>query len=479
MGSERVRVTVSESICYISAEEALRRFRERSLTPSELMEAMIERCEVVNPYVNAITNRFYESARKQAAEADRRYQEGSARLLEGLPFAVKELHPIVGVTTSWGSKVFEGVEADRTLPALQRMFDAGAIMHIRTTTPEFAHAGHCHSPLYGTTRNPWNVEFSSAGSSGGSAVAAAAGMTVLAWGDDGGGSIRMPASACGVVGYKPPFGRNPCLLLDTIFESIIHIGPIARTVGDAALVQNVISGQHPDDITTIREKVIIPSGPGTVAGTRIAFSPDLGYAEVDSEVAQNTQAAAALLSSAGADVERVNLGWDESTYDAWITHWEGLFGTILGAHMQRWQYQMDPFVRGLVLRGQNLGAVRVKNTEIVRSQMWAKLSGVFAEYDILISPTLAIPAPYANHRNDDESFTINGTRVHPYLGWALTYPFNLLSQCPVITVPSGFASSGVPTGLQIIGKPFSDESVFEVAKAFEKLAPWDQIHPHI
>ena len=179
----------------------------------------------------------------------------------------------------------------------------------------------------------------------------------------------MPASACGVVGYKPPFGRNPCLLLDTIFEWILHIGPIARTVGDAALVQNVISGQHPDDITTIREKVIIPSGPGTVAGTRIAFSPDLGYAEVNSVVAQNTPGRSSASKFCWRRRQASEPRMGRESLSTWITHWEGLFGTILGAHMQRWQYQMDPFVRGLVLRGQNLGAVTVKNTEIVRSQM--------------------------------------------------------------------------------------------------------------
>lgn len=183
-------------LCYMTGEEALRRFRDHSLSPVELMRAVIDRCEKVNPGVNAITNRFYEQALAQAREAETRYTSGKpARPLEGLPLAVKELHPIKGVVTTWGSKIFEGVPADYTLPAVQRLFDAGAIMHIRTTTPEFAHAGHCHSPLYGVTHNPWNTEYSSCGSSGGSAVAVAAGMTTIAEGDDGGGSIRMPCKS--------------------------------------------------------------------------------------------------------------------------------------------------------------------------------------------------------------------------------------------------------------------------------------------
>ncbi|WP_432849266.1 amidase [Amycolatopsis sp. CA-161197] len=470
---------VDECLCYLPAEEALRRFKDRTLAPSELMAAVIERCEEVNPHVNAITNRFYDQARQQAADADQRYRDGTARPLEGIPFAVKELHPVKGVTTSWGSKIFEGVEADHTLPAMQRMFDAGAIMHIRTTTPEFAHCGHCHSPLYGITRNPWNLDFSSGGSSGGSSVAVATGMAVLAGGDDGGGSLRIPASSCGIVGYKAPFGRNPSALLDTMFEAIVHVGVLGRTVGDVALAQNVVSGQHPDDITTLRERVTIPAGPGSVEGLRIAYSPDLGYVEVDTEVARKTEEAVAKLAEAGAVVEQVDLGWNESTYDAWVTHWQGLFAAIAGEHIPQWQYKMDPFVRRLIRQGQQLDHVRVKKTELVRTEMWTKRSAVFANHDLMVCPTQAVPALAADHQNDDKSFTVNGKPVDAYLAWALTYPFNLLSQLPVLTVPSGVSDSGVPTGLQIVGKPYHDETVFSAAKAFEAVAPWAQRHPNL
>jgi aspartyl-tRNA(Asn)/glutamyl-tRNA(Gln) amidotransferase subunit A len=475
--TDSITVDNKSQTCYITAEEALRRFKDHTLSPVELMSAVIERCEEVNPVVNAITNRFYDQAMEQAEAAAKLYRSGDpVRPLEGLPLAVKELHPVDGLTTSWGSKVFEGVAADRTLPAVQRLFDAGAIMHIRTTTPEFAHAGHCHSPLYGITRNPWNPEFSSCGSSGGSAVAVAAGMTTLSEGDDGGGSLRMPASACGVVGYKPPFGRNPGMLVDTIFESILHIGPLTRTVGDAALMQNVMSGQHPDDITSLRDRVEIPSGPGSLKGVRIAFSADLGYVEVDSEVARNTENAVRIFEAAGATIEQVDLGWDESSYDAWVTHWEGLFATIAGQHIPQWQYKMDPFVRGLIQRGNAHSAVRVKTTELVRTSMWKKLNNVFSNYDLLVTPTLAIPALVADHKNDDKDFQINGKPVDPYLAWALTYPFNLLSQCPAMSIPSGVSSSGIPTGIQLVGKPFDDETVFSVARAFEAVAPWSNGH---
>ncbi len=468
----------SDMLCYITAEEALRRFKDCSLSPVDLMEAVIDRCQKVNPAVNAITNTFYDQALARAKKAEARYASGAdTRPLEGIPLAVKELHPIKGVTTSWGSKVFEGVPADFTLPVVQRLFDAGAIMHIRTTTPEFAHCSHCHSPLYGITRNPWNEKYSSCGSSGGSAVSVATGMTTLSEGDDGGGSIRTPSSACGVFGFKPPFGRNPCCLLDTIFESILHIGPITRSVNDAALMQNVMSGQHPMDPTSLPNKLNIPFISNGIAGMHIAFSPNLGYFEVDTEVARNTQLAAQVLRDLGAVVEEVDLGWTDETYDAWLTHWEGLLATVAGKHMTRWQYKMDPFVRSLILRGSAHSHVRVKTTEIVRTQMWKKLAAVFDGYDAMICPTLAVPSVMADHDNEDPSFTINGKTVHPYQNWTLAYPFNLVSSCPVASIPTGFSSSGVPTGMQVVGKPYDDLSVFQIARQYEKAASWHSKHP--
>ena len=468
---------------FLSAEDALRCFRDGSISPVDLMKAVIARCEEVNPVVNAITNRFYEQALKQAEEAAQRYQLGkNVRALEGIPLAVKELHPIKGVTTSWGSKIFEGVPAERTLPAVQRLLDAGAIMHIRTTTPEFAHCGHCHSPLYGVTRNPWNSEYSSGGSSGGAAVTVAAGMTTLAEGDDGGGSIRMPSSACGIVGFKPSYGRVPGLLLDTMFESIIHIGPMTRSVGDAAIMMNVMSGQHPEDITSLRDRVDIPTGAADsqgMKGLRVAFSSDLGYIEIDPEVARNTRVALEKMEAAGAIVEEVDLAWTEDIYDAWVTHWEGLLATIAGQHIPRWQYKMDPFVRKLIERGLGHSATRVKQTEIVRSAMWRELSPIFSKHDVLVCPTLAVPALKAEHKNDDPDFKINGKPVDAFLAWALTYPFNLLSQCPAFSLPSGLSSAGVPTGIQLVGRPFEDSAVFSAARAFEALAPWASHHPEI
>jgi len=304
MGATMLAATTDANLCYITAEQAVAAFKARQLSPVELMRAVIPRCESVNPKVNALTHMYFDWALEEAKEAERRYARGGGnpRPLEGIPLAIKDLHPVKGEITTWGSKIFEGVRADYTLPIVQRLLDAGAILHIRTTTPEFAHTGHCHSPLWGATRNPWNTEYSSGGSSGGSAVAVATGMTTLADGDDGGGSIRIPSSANGVFGFKPPFGRNPGCLLPTNHDWILHLGPITRSVGDAIIMQNIMSGSHPDDIVSLKPKIDVPLKGGSMKGKKVAFSMDLGYFPVDSEVRQNTLAAVDVFKSLGGDV---------------------------------------------------------------------------------------------------------------------------------------------------------------------------------
>ena len=196
-------------LCYMSAGEALAAFRAKSLSPVELMQAVIARCESVNPSLNAFTYTFFERALEQAGAAEKRYAAGEARALEGLPLAIKDFHAVAGEVTTLGSKIFEHNRPENTAPTVARLLDAGAIMHCRSTTPEFAHSPATHSPLWGVTRNAWNLDYTPGGSSGGAGAALAAGMTFLADGTDAGGSVRIPASASGVVGYKAPFGRNP------------------------------------------------------------------------------------------------------------------------------------------------------------------------------------------------------------------------------------------------------------------------------
>ena len=186
-------------LCFTTGTEAIQAFKAKKLSPVELMNAVINRCEEVNPKLNAITYRFFKRARTKAKEAEQRYLKspGDVLPLEGLPVAIKDFHPVKDEITTFGSKIFEHNRPDYTAATVQRLLDAGAIMHIRSTTPEFAYSGNTHSPLWGVTPNPWNLEYTSGGSSGGSAAIIASGMSTLADGTDGGGSIRIPSSACG------------------------------------------------------------------------------------------------------------------------------------------------------------------------------------------------------------------------------------------------------------------------------------------
>jgi len=470
--------SIDLDLCYMTATEALAQFKSKKLSPVELLKALIARSQAVNPKINAFTYTFYDRALEQAKKAEARYMKGRPRPLEGIPVAIKDFHAVKGEITTLGSKALKDFRPDNTAPTIERLFAAGCIMHCRTTTPEFAHAGTTHSPLWGITRNPWNLDYGPGGSSGGAGAALAAGMTTIADGTDGGGSIRIPSSANGIFGYKPPFGRNP-LDREHPLETLAHYGPMARSVADAALMQNVMSGPHPADMCTVREKVVIPETLEGIKGWKVALSMDLGYYEVDSEVQKNTREAAKVFKSLGCKVEEVNVGWNYGTLDAWTTHWEGLFAALCGDLLPRWQYEMDPFVVKLLERGMRLSAVRLYRCNLVRGEMYKTLAPILDQYNILICPTLAVPAVKADHKNDDPDFTINGKKISAYIQWAMTYPFNLMSQCPVASIPSGFASSGVPTGLQIVAKTFDDLSVFRAAAAFEGARPWRAQRPQL
>ena len=467
------------ALCYMTASEAVARFKARTLSPVELLDALISRSEAINPRLNAVTYTFFDRARAQARKAEAKYgkTDGRLRALEGVPVAIKDFHPVKDEITTFGSKIFEDFRPDYSAPTVDRLLRAGAVMHMRTTTPEFAYSGATHSPLWGITPNPWNLDYTSGGSSGGAGAAVAGGMTTLADGTDGGGSIRIPSSACGLFGYKPPFGRNP-LDRDHPFESILHYGPMVRSVADAALMQNVMSGPHPDDLCTLPGKLRLPAAYEGISGWKIAFTMDLGYLQIDPEVQENTRRAAQVFRDMGCTVEEVDLGWNFGVLDCWMTWWEGLFAAIAGDFLPRWRYEMDPYVVRLLETGLGHSAARLYRCHAFRGWMWQRLQPILKAYDVMICPTLAVPAVKADHDDADPDFRINGVRLQAYVGWVLTHGFNLLSQCPVMSVPTGFASTGVPTGMQIVGRPFDDHGVFRAAASFEAATqPWHEKRP--
>jgi amidase/aspartyl-tRNA(Asn)/glutamyl-tRNA(Gln) amidotransferase subunit A len=298
-----------DELHHLSATDALRAFRARRLSPVELTEAVIARAERTEPVVNALGHRFFDEALRQAKHAERRYagQGGPPRPLEGLATVVKEDEPVAGQPWTQGSLRYRDVVAEHTSVFVRRVLDAGAIVHARSTASEFASAAFTHSALWGVTRNPWNPRFSPGGSSGGSGAALAAGSTVLATGSDTAGSIRVPASFSGVVGFKPPHGRVP---VDPPYhlDSYVHSGVLARTVADVALMQNVVAGPHPGDAGSLRPRHVLPAElGGDLRGLRIVLSEDLGDWAVDPEVRRNTRAFGERLRAAGAHVEEVGL----------------------------------------------------------------------------------------------------------------------------------------------------------------------------
>lgn len=468
-------------LCYMTATDAIEKFKNRSLSPVELMDSLIRRTEEINPRINAITYKFFDKALEEAKISEKKYannDQSKLRPLEGIPVAIKDFHPVKGEITTFGSHIFDNFRPEYSAPTVDRLLDAGAIMHFRTTTPEFAYSGQCHSPLWGITRNPWNTDYSPGGSSGGAGSAVASGMTTLADGTDGGGSIRIPASACGIVGYKPPFGRNP-LDRDHPGESILKYGPMARSVADAALMQNVMSGMHTEDRYTLNTRVDIPPSFENIKNMKIAYSMNLGYFPIDSEVEAATRSAIDVFKGLGCTVTEVEINWSWDNLSYWLVHWESLFATVASQYLPKYRFHMDPIVVGLLERGKRHTATDLYQVNLHRGEMHKSLATIFSEFDCLICPTNAIPSVPVEHDQSNPNFRIGNQRVDATYGWFLTNPFNLLSQTPVMSVPSGFSSSGVPTGIQIIGRYYDDINVFRIASAYESARPWNDVRPNL
>lgn len=464
-----------EDLTYLPAVEALCLFRSRQLSPVELMTAVIQRAEAVEPHVNALVEQMFEEALAQAREAEARYAGTGEppRSLEGLPVAIKEEQPIAGRSWEEGSLVMKGNVADVTHPVVERIIAAGGILHARATTPEFSCAAFTHSELWGVTRNPWHLEYSPGGSSGGSAAALAAGTATLATGSDIGGSIRIPASFCGIVGYKPPYGRVPALPPWNL-DHYCHDGPLARTVADCALLENVIAGPHPIDVVSLRPAVRIPERLDGIEGWRIALSIHLGDYPVEPDVVTNTYAVAEALRQAGAVVEEVALGWKrEEITRAANVHFETIFGAAIGQEYGDKMELLMPYTRAFI-EGAADSAREISYFEglEIEASLYAELGPLLEQFDVLVCPTLGVPALAAGEDYTETRLVIDGVELDDYFEALMTVPFNIASRCPVLAVPSGRASNGVPTGVQIVGPTYDDEKVFQVGAALERVRPW-------
>jgi Asp-tRNA(Asn)/Glu-tRNA(Gln) amidotransferase A subunit family amidase len=441
---------------YLSATDALAKFRGKELSPVELLQAVIARAEAVEPVINAF--------------AESRFDEALGPL-DGLPVAVKEEAPIAGQRNTLGSLPLKDNVATETAAFVARILDAGGIVHARTATPEFSSAPVTWTKLWGVTRNPWNTAFSPGGSSGGSGASLAAGSTTLATGSDIGGSIRIPSSFSGVVGFKPPYGRVPEVPPFNL-DHYCHEGPMARTVADCALLENVIAGPHPSDVASLRPKLEIPGTLAGIEGMRIALSVDLGCYNVDADVAANTLEAAGRLRDAGAIVHEVALPWDLETIARTV---DIHFGMIFGASMKEINDQnpgqLTSYVQRLVADSEKVSKDDFYAGLSLEAAIYAPLGQILEEHDALICPTFAVPALPAEYDTGD-AVDVNGIRAERWLDVLMTLPFNIASRCPVLSVPSGLSRDGVPTGLAVVGKTYDDVTAFRVAAAHEARLPW-------
>jgi aspartyl-tRNA(Asn)/glutamyl-tRNA(Gln) amidotransferase subunit A len=446
-----------------TATELVAGFGERAVSPVEATEAVLARIAARDGELNAFCLVDADGALEQARRSQRRWWAGEpAGPVDGVPTSIKDLFLTRGWPTLRGSRTIDpDQEWSEDAPAVARLREAGAVLIGKTTTPELGWKGVTDGPLTGVTRNPWDPTRTSGGSSGGSAAAVAAGMGPLATGTDGGGSIRIPAGFCGIVGFKPTYGRVP-LYPPSPFGTLSHAGPMTRTVDDAALMLDVLS--RPD----ARDWSALAPGAGSfrdhlgagVGGLRIAFSPDLGYVDVDSEVAAGVDAAVEVLARLGADVTQVDPGFADPVQAYHVLWFSGAAKSLERLPADRWS-ELDPGLREAAEEGRKLSALDYLEATGQRMALGSAMGRFHERFDLLVTPTLPIPA-----------FTA-GLEVPPgwpaprWTSWTpFSYPFNLTQQ-PAVSVPCGRTAGGLPIGLQIVGPRHADVRVLATAKAYQ------------
>ena len=461
-----------DDLSYMSACEAARRFRARELSPVELLEALITRAEAISDSINAFRDCYFDEALEAARRAEVAFMSGDRDPgpLTGIPLAVKDSARIAGRRSARGSMIYRDHVDEVSDPGITRLMEAGAILFARTTMPEFGWLYTTHSRLSGVTHNPWRHGVSPGGSSGGSAAALAAGATTLATGGDSTGSIRQPASQCGIVGWQAPFGRIP-MPGRSSFSMYLHHGPMTRTVRDAALMANLMSGPHVLDHNSLVDRVTVPQDPGSVVGMKIACSIDLGCYEVIADVERQTRLALAALEDAGAVVTEVPVDWAEEAVRLGHGSQEFLaadeFAQILESHGDI----VSDYLPELVATTRRFTAADYRRSLEVAGEVWNDhLGPLFESHDAFITPTVSCPHLPATAWQQD-TINVNGKDVTD-TQTAMTVLWNMFGHSPVLAVPSGLTSDGLPTGIQIVGRPFADGSVFRIGHALEERRPW-------
>jgi len=461
-------------LAYTPATDLIPRIRSRALSPMELTRAVLERIEAVNPKINAFCTVTAEAALASARAAEEAVMKGGPLgPLHGVPVSIKDLALVKGVPARFGSFVFEKRVGEIDAPYVRRLKEAGAIVVGKTTTPEFGWKALGDSPLTGITRNPWNLGMTSGGSSAGAGAAAAAGLGPLHQGSDGAGSIRVPSAFCGIYGFKPSFGRVPMWPISNT-DSASHTGPMTRTVADAALMLAVMAG--PDDWD--RQSLDAPPADyvgrlrESIKGLRVGWSLDLGGLRVDPEVGQVAKRAAEAFAELGCAVEDVKVSLPdtrEMIHLMWNSHYAGNYGSVL----KEFRSRMDPGLVAAIEDGRRYTAEAYVEMRGRKNGYCDAVRALFDTYDLLLTPTVSVAA-FEVGRLNPAHFPQHLWDWFPWAGFS--YPFNFTGQ-PAATVPAGFTPSGMPVGLQIVGRRLADLQVLQASAAFEQARPWAQKRP--
>jgi aspartyl-tRNA(Asn)/glutamyl-tRNA(Gln) amidotransferase subunit A len=464
------------SIAFRSALELARQIRSGEIAPVEVVEETLRRISEINPSLNAFVSLRADGAMKEA----RAMTEGLAAgkdpgVMGGIPIGVKDLEDVAGMVTSFGSVPFKHHRATKDSTQVERLRKAGAIVVGKTNTPEFGYTGFTKNLLYGVTRNPWNRERTPGGSSGGSAAAVASGMVPLCTGSDAGGSIRIPSSYSGCFGLKTSFGRIP--LGPAPFLQIYHIltlGPISRTVEDAALYLDCTAGYHPSDPASLPrpEQGYLERLKHTPRKLRIAFSPTLGFARVQREVLTRVEDAVRAFEAMGHTVDL----WEGSIPD--VSHvWADLMDCelygLLHKSLHLHQPEMGKTLVHALEKIKSFGLADLVEANKTRTRLNQVLWGLFETYDLLLTPSTPTEAFGAKGPPPTE---IEGATIPLLWAVAFTYPFNL-SGHPAASVPAGLTKNGLPVGLQIVGPRHREDLVLQAAWAYEQERPWKDLRP--
>jgi aspartyl-tRNA(Asn)/glutamyl-tRNA(Gln) amidotransferase subunit A len=471
----------ANALARLSAVEMLEGYRDKRFTPRDVIEDVIAALERTNASCNVVVTATYDQAREAADLASAAWAAGSPEgKLTGVPVSIKDLVYVAGVPALGGAPANRDLVPSVDAAVVSALKAAGAIVTCKTTTCESGYKLTADSPVSGITRNPWNIDRTSGGSSGGAAASVAAGCGPLAIGTDGVGSIRVPSSFCGVVGIKPTFGlvpRSPGFSPPS-WASLAHTGPIARTVADAALLLEVVAAHDLRDAASLPVRSrSFDATPARLNGVRIGSSADFGYAAVAPDVRKAFQAAVDALNSLGAEIIPDCAQFESDMLDRIlkpIAYTEQ--AAAVSARDASALADSDRDYRDVVAKGAVYSGIEYVEAGYRRNKLRASFLDIFGRVDAIVTPTVAVTAFSAGMLGVDE---IDGVAVDRHLGWSpFSWPINLTG-LPAATIPCGFDADGLPIGLQIIAPWLGEDLIVRIAAAFERERPWSQFRPRM